>query len=1443
MFKKHIYFLLFLSFSILSYGQFSVPGGVTCDQASPICSDNSGTYVFENNIDNSTNINTPIGCLGDAPRPSWFFMQVDQTGNLAFTINQWEDNNGDGINNDGPGTGIDVDFIAWGPFSNDTGNCNNINTTCPTCPQDNSGTTYYQNDLDNSNIVDCSYSGAPTETLTINNAQSGEFYLILIANYGTGPNQPGIPGSIEIVQTNLGVPGGGSTDCSIIDVNGILGPDQNICELSSTTLDANPTSDPDFVDYAWQYDDGTGFVPIPGTDGMSSISVSNSGQYQVTITDNLGNSDDDVIEITVTALPTVNPVQNQIICDTNNDGFFDFNFSTLTTTVVGVQIDVEVSYHNSLSDAEMDMNPITGLYPNATAYTVETIFIRVENTNNTDCASTGSFDINVFNTPTANVVDDQLVCDDNNDGFWGFDLNALRTTVLGTQPTTDYAVTFHPTLADADANTAALPNTYTNQIAYTSETIFVRIENNINTDCYATTDLEIDVFDTPTAGVVADQLICDNDNDGFWNFDFDALQPDVLGTQAMAQYSITFHENQVDADADANPIASPYTNLMAYQQQTIVARIENVDNANCYATSDFIIDVFDQPTPSTYTYGVCDDNADGDDTNGFVDFPLGPADIDTFVLNVQDPMQFTVSYHLNQADADNDSGAITNLYTDDRQIIARVENNDNILCYETIAVDLEVNALPIITNMVSLLQCDTDTDGISDFNLTESEVLISTNSAAETFTYHMSFAEADTGNNPIPNITAYTNTDPSSNPDILFVRTENADGCHRVAQLDLFVSTTSIPPGFLIPTYQECDDTRVDANITDGITTFDFSDATPQIVGLFPPGQIITVTYYETTADALAEINAIPDISNHINTASPFNQTITYRIDSDVDNSCLGIGEFELETINPMPNLNPDPIILCDDVTAGDLVETFDLRQREAFIFNGETNVSATYHLDYDEAVAGSNAIPTPSAYNNTSPSETIFVRVTNTDNCFAIVELDIVINPLPDDNVMVTDFFECENNTDFFFDFDLETKTPEVLNGQDPMQFTVTYHETQLDADNLTNPLASPYTNTSSPQPIFVAITNNTTGCSVSTITFNIEINEGAEALDDLYEECDVVNDNDGFTQFDLASRSPIILDGQDPLAFSISYHFSFDDAFNDVNPLPLLYENFVINSQVIYARVSNVIRPAECFAISEVTLQVNLLPIFDLEDEYILCLTSNNEAVVDVPPVLDTELPASDYSFEWSLDGVVLPTETGPTLTPTQGGIYDVVVTDTSTSTVTMCQNFDSAEVIEGGIPDTFTVEVTSQAFNGNNMIIAMATGNSTYEYSLDNGPWQLDTNFENVTGGQHTVYARDILGCGIISEIVTVIDYPKFFTPNGDGNNDAWNIKGIDTQPAAVIYIYDRYGKLLKQLSPTSSGWDGTFNGNRMPSSDYWFTLEYFEPITNESRTFSAHFALKR
>jgi gliding motility-associated-like protein len=90
---------------------------------------------------------------------------------------------------------------------------------------------------------------------------------------------------------------------------------------------------------------------------------------------------------------------------------------------------------------------------------------------------------------------------------------------------------------------------------------------------------------------------------------------------------------------------------------------------------------------------------------------------------------------------------------------------------------------------------------------------------------------------------------------------------------------------------------------------------------------------------------------------------------------------------------------------------------------------------------------------------------------------------------------------------------------------------------------------------------------------------------------------------------------------------------------------------------------------------------------------------------------------------------------------------------------------------------------------------------------------------------------------------MDYKKYFTPNGDGNNESWNIVGIERQPTAKIYIFDRYGKLLKQLDPSGPGWDGTYRGVQMPSDDYWFVVEFTEPTTGQKKEFRSHFSLKR
>ena len=216
---------------------------------------------------------------------------------------------------------------------------------------------------------------------------------------------------------------------------------------------------------------------------------------------------------------------------------------------------------------------------------------------------------------------------------------------------------------------------------------------------------------------------------------------------------------------------------------------------------------------------------------------------------------------------------------------------------------------------------------------------------------------------------------------------------------------------------------------------------------------------------------------------------------------------------------------------------------------------------------------------------------------------------------------------------------------------------------------------------------------------------------------------------------------------------------------------------------------------------------------------------------------MSATKYTFEWKNEnGEVVGTNT--TYTTLVPGIFSLVVTNITTGCV--------SEVFETIVEQSEPAEVTyvvEDDFSDNQRIIVTATGlGGNYEYQLDNGQFQDSNIFENVTSGIHTITVRDKNECGSTTIQALVINYPKFFTPNGDGYNDTWNIRDLKNQPTANIMIYDRYGKVLKQIRPNGEGWDGTFNGKQLLSDDYWFTVSYTDE-NQQDREFKSHFAMKR
>ena len=1233
-------------------------------------------------------------------------------------------------------------------------------------------------------------------------------------------------------------------------------------------------------------------------------------------------------DLVVNALPEVVAVTPLQVCDDDTDGFMSFPLNSKAAELLNGQTGVVISFHETLAEAESASAEVFDGYTN-TVINNQTLYVRLEDTT-TNCYSINTLQLEVLENPVANPTTALEVCDDDTDGFAIFDLSLRDGQVVGAQ--TGMMVSYHASQSHADSGSNVLSTNYTNTVADAQE-IYVRIENS-STGCYATTTLQLIVNPRPAVVTVTPYELCDYNNPGDEQEQFDLLTKESEILNGQVNVSVAYYDNQADADMGTNAITGLYTNTS--NPQPIIAVLTNT-LTSCSSSVTFNLEVNPLPVVVAPTaLEVCDDGT-----------PDGLTEMDLSVKNAEitaSNPNYSVSYYANIANAETANNPLPTMYTNTSNgqiIFARVEDN-NTGCYEVTTLELNVEQAPIAFTPEPLRYCDPDNDGFGMFTLPDADNAITGGASGLTVTYHETLDNANNNVDAINTTMTYSNI--VINTQTLYARVESATiatDCATIVELQLIVEPT---PQLVAPTSLEiCDDISAD-----GFGTFDLTSKETELLNGQDPNQYI-VSYYTTEPNAAAGTNAIASPTGYTNSEA-FTQVIWIRVeDSATVEGCYELTSLELK-VNPLPILTqPSPLELCDvnnpgdeqeafnledveaellngqagisvsyyesqadaesatspiespytntstvqtifvraentatgcydtitftirvnpiptptpsdqlddlekcdEINTGDGVEEFDLTENELSILNGESGVTASYYETAEDADSATNAIIDPTQYTNIeTPSQEIYVRVTNdVTGCYVVVNFAIIVHPLPE-VVAVTDFIQCELNTDGFDSFYLTSKNDEVLNGQDPTQFVVSYHQSLIDAESGMNDLISPYTNQSNPQQIFVTITNIDTGCLISTQSFNIQVDEAAQANADmnliLYEQCDDNMETDGdpsndSVQFDLTTQDADVLDGQDPMNYTVTYFATEEDANLNTNPLPTLYEN-IVNPQIVYARVDNdtpdIITGVDtsiCYAVAALTLQVNPLPEFDLEASYILCIDTNGTEVL-APLVIDTGLSPIDYSFEWSYNDTIIATETNSSIMPTAGGTYSVTITNN----ITGCTNTDTTEVIESA-PPSLEVNLVTQAFADNHVIEALATGIGVYEYSLDGGPWQAEGTFSNVSAGTHEITARDRNGCGIATASLFVIDYPLYFTPNGDGNNDTWNIPSIGS--SAKIYIFDRYGKLLKQLSPTGAGWNGTFNGNMMPSSDYWFMVEYIEPMTNEPKEFKAHFTLKR
>jgi gliding motility-associated-like protein len=351
------------------------------------------------------------------------------------------------------------------------------------------------------------------------------------------------------------------------------------------------------------------------------------------------------------------------------------------------------------------------------------------------------------------------------------------------------------------------------------------------------------------------------------------------------------------------------------------------------------------------------------------------------------------------------------------------------------------------------------------------------------------------------------------------------------------------------------------------------------------------------------------------------------------------------------------------------------------------------------------------------------------------------------------------------------------------------------------------------------------------NTIVRTFDVSD-LESLVVVYPACDLFNCTPVITgneTFNLGTQAATILGIQSPANYTLSYYNSQSDAENNSNPIAnITAYNPITNPQTIYVRLVFNQFP-NCYQTGSFDLISGQKPAMLLNSEYALC---DGEPVV--LNAANGNLPNTTYSWSNGLNT--------DSITISQLGTTNVTVT--ATNTYGFCNNVPQTCIASRDIMVTIVTVpeidyIESQDWSADeNSITIVTTQSGDFEYSIDGINYQIENNFTQLPPGLYTVYVRDTNGCRVVTEEIWLLNYPHYFTPNGDGIHDNWYIKNSENEPHFKVYIYDRYGKLITGFPSGSIGWDGTLNGKLLFSDDYWFVIQ-----REDGRILKGHFTLKR
>ena len=227
------------------------------------------------------------------------------------------------------------------------------------------------------------------------------------------------------------------------------------------------------------------------------------------------------------------------------------------------------------------------------------------------------------------------------------------------------------------------------------------------------------------------------------------------------------------------------------------------------------------------------------------------------------------------------------------------------------------------------------------------------------------------------------------------------------------------------------------------------------------------------------------------------------------------------------------------------------------------------------------------------------------------------------------------------------------------------------------------------------------------------------------------------------------------------------------------------------------------------------NTIPVFDIpNNNVVLCA---DLGFVDLEAINFQ----GNYRYIWSKDGNPLTGELALISVNTSGSYSVKAISEAG------CESLEQTIIVSDSEKATITkddVNIIDDSENNSIRVTNPNLGSGNYQFAIDDefGIYQDEGFFENLTTGIHTLFIKDIGGCGTEKYMFSILSFATFFTPNQDGTNDIWKIKGYDSSLyiSSEISIYNRYGKLLFKFDENSDGWDGNYEGKKLPPNNYWY-----------------------